>query len=240
MRWLVLLVGSGCGRVGFDATPTDVFADSGADTFDAGPPCPALPGIEFCESFEGAPKLGTLVGNVTVDPLRAYRGTMSQHAATTAASETSWQIGQVLPTLTSGDLYARWFVYLPGTVTSAHLASVHLVENLPPFHGIIFGVRDGVAELTSTEAGITAFSTVSIPRDRWVCLQMHVQISDTAGAIDGAVDGQPFGVKTNIDTAPAAGYRNVHVGVFSTGFATGPIEMWSDDVAVGTQPIPCG
>lgn len=225
--------------MGFDATPTDALADSGADAFDAGPPCPALPGVVFCESFEGAPKLGTLVGDVIVDPVRAYRGTMSQHAATTGTSEASWQLGQVLPTLTSGDLYARWFVYLPGTVTSANLASVHLVESPLPFHGLIFGLRDGIAELTSTEADITEFSTISIPRDRWVCLQMHVQISDTDGAIDGAVDGQPFGVKTNIDTAPAAGYRNVHVGVFSTGSAAAPIEMWSDDVAVGTQPIPC-
>jgi hypothetical protein len=237
---LVLLVG--CGRLGFPSEPpTDAATDARTDAGDAMPPepCPALPGQIFCESFEGTNGLPISAGNVAVVDTRAFRGTHSQYAMTTGASEASWQIGLVLPTITSGDLYARWYTYVPSSITNLQLASVHLVENDLPFHGVIYGVDDNHADVSCSEATLTATSTITVPRDRWVCAQMHVHISDTAGSVDGTIDGQTLPSLDNIDTLPAGGYHNVHCGLYATGFATEPMEVWTDELAIGTQPIDC-
>jgi len=145
----------------------------------------------------------------------------------------------VLPYVTSGELHARWHVYIPSSVIDVQLASVHLVDDTFPYHGLIFSLREGMAEVTSSEAGTTTALMLPIPRDRWVCAQMYVRIADIGGEIGGAIDGGPFSAITNIDTLPPFGFRNVHVGLFATSLATGPMEIWTDEVAVGTQPIPC-
>lgn len=239
MRAAVLGLLMGCGRLDFTNLPA--VDASGSDAGDAAPaePCPALPGLIFCESFEGGSGLTIQQGTVDIDEARAFRGTHSQHAATTGLSEASWQIGLVLPSVMSGDLYARWYNYVPSTIANAQLATVHLVDNDFPYHGIIYGLRDGNAEVSSSEAAMTLSSTMQVPRDRWVCAQMHVFIADAGGSIDGAIDGQALGAITNIDTLPVGGYRNVHAGLYATALATEPMELWTDEVAVGTQPIPC-
>ncbi len=236
---IVALV-AGCGRLGFDASATDATAtDVAIDAI--GPPCPPLPGLLFCESFEGDPLLPSVDGTVMIDATRSARGARSQYAMTTGASVPSWQLGQVLPYVTSGELYARWYVWVPSTVQSIDLASVHLVEMTTPYDGVSFGVVDGIVEMenTANDISMIARSTTRLPLDRWVCLQMHVAISATDGAIDVAVDGQTVAARSGLDTLPATGYRMVHAGLFAMDSATAPIEMWTDEVAVGTQPIPC-
>lgn len=237
--WIIVLVAAGCGRVGFGETPP-ADAEQPIDApIEAPPPCPPTPGVIFCESFEDTVQLGTSAGTVEIDGARAYRGARSQHAQTTMVSEASWQLGGVLPYVAGGDLYVRWYVYIPSSVGELDLASVHLVQDMEPFAGVIYGFRAGAAEVTSSESDVTAFSPLVVARDRWVCAQMHVQIAEVGGAIDGALDGQPITPVTGIDTLPANGFRNVHSGLFATGPSSGRMEIWTDELAVGTLPIPC-
>jgi hypothetical protein len=232
--WAFVLI-AGCGRIGFDGQPVDAVIG----TIDAPPPCPPRPGLLFCESFEETPALTTTAGMVDIDATRAHRGSRSQHAQATGINVPGWQLGGVLPYVTSGDLYVRWHVYVPSTIVNVNLASVHLVEMDTPFRGLIYGFQDGMAEVASSEASATSTSTIAVPRDRWVCAQMHVVIADTGGRIEGALDEQLIAPVLDIDTLPTGGFRNVHAGVFSTALATEPMEMWTDELAIGTQPIPC-
>jgi hypothetical protein len=229
--WMVLLV-AGCGRVDFDARIDAPLPDDSTMAV----ACPSLPGLLFCESFEGDARLEFAIGDVEASTVRAYRGARSQHASTQGIDEESWQIGQVLPFLANGEVYARWYMYLPSTVTDASFSIIHMVEDSLPYHGVIFALRDGNAELLNSESNTTAPSTVSIPRDRWVCAQMHVSIGDT-GSFDGSLDGMPLTPMANVDTLPAAAYRNVHSGIYSTSSSL--VEVWTDEIAVGTLPIPC-
>lgn len=239
--WVLAMLVAGCGRAGFDALASDAAPDTAAEDALARVPCAAVPGQLFCESFEEPTSpLSTVEGTVAIDSARVFRGAKSQHAQTTGTSEPAWMLGAVLPDVVAGDLHARWWVYVPASAPAGQLATVHMVDAAAPFHGVILGVQNDVVDVTCSEAGMTAISTVTLPRDRWVCLQLHVAIADgTGGMVEAAVDGAQVAELAGIDTLPANGYRNVHVGLYATALATGPEELWSDELAVGTLPIAC-
>lgn len=226
-----------CGRIAFDpgaqdATPSEVTITA----------CDTIPGIVFCEDFEGPPKLVSVEAEppslVVADTSRAYRGATSLHARTTRAVEAAWRLGGVLPTVTGGELYARWYHYEPSTNPHRRIGSIHLVESSPPFNGVIFGLTDGNIDVSSTAAGAINVSSVAMPQDRWTCLQLRVVIAAAGGTVESWVDGVPAARLDNVGTLPATGYRNVHAGLFGAGPAA-DIDLWTDEVAVGTMPIAC-
>ncbi|MDQ3334143.1 MAG: hypothetical protein M4D80_03200 [Myxococcota bacterium] len=105
-----------------------------------------LPGVLFCESFEGPRQL---LGGTTVAPSfvveeggpPVYRGDRALHAHTTRPQESAWILGSVLPTLMSGELWARWCVYIPATPVQFNLASVHIVDQQSPNHATVVGLQ---------------------------------------------------------------------------------------------------
>src|SRR5262245_16010279 len=110
---LVCLTATACGRLHFDNDDDD----DDARPLDATVCDDNLPGVLFCEGFEGTPQLtideATAPSTVGPDTMQVYRGARSLHSRATRVSEPAWQVGTVLPSVTTGMLYVRWYQYVP-------------------------------------------------------------------------------------------------------------------------------
>jgi hypothetical protein len=231
-----------CGRVGFDAPASLDGPSSDADNIDAKPlDCEDLPGILFCDGFEGGSKLAgfeaTPPSSVEADAARAFRGSTSLHARTTRAVEPAWYIGTVLPALSSGEVHARWYLYYPSSNPSQTFASIHVIDAAGPNTGVVMGATNGMIDVVATENNELHVSAVAMPLDRWFCVQLRFTIA-TVGIVETWIDGAPAARLDGVDTQPIGGLSNVHAGLFTA--ANGGInEMWTDELAIGTQPIGC-
>lgn len=241
MRWLanvvpwMAMVASGCGRVGFDPLAEGSLDPDGAAL--DGTACDEIIGAMLCESFEGPAMLASTQGMAAVDEIHPYRGQRSLRTSTTGPNQMAWQVGGVLDYRMTGDLYARWYQYIPSSIAIPQMASVHLVEATMPYDGVVFGIHDGTLSVSTT--GTEGVSDIEPERDRWLCIQLHVSISQTAGVVESWIDGVPGARVDNSDTLPATGYRNVHAGMYASGLAAEPQELWTDELVVGGSPIPC-
>jgi hypothetical protein len=144
-----------------------------------------------------------------------------------------------LPDLTSGDLHLRWYMYVPAAPAALYIAPIHVVDAAAPFGGVIVSVKDDGLVVNCTESGQFVEAPASVPRDRWVCIQLRVVISDTAGSVAASVDGVGRATLTGIDTLPPNGYRNIHAGSYASGTTADPTDVWIDELVAGTSAIPC-
>jgi hypothetical protein len=113
----------------------------------------------------------------------------------------------VLPSLQSGELHVRWYMFVPALPAAVHITPVHLVESITPFSGVVLGIEDNGIEVNLSESGTTVGSTRAVPRDRWACFQVQIVISDTAGSVTASVDGVVHATRSGIDTSPVAAQR---------------------------------
>lgn len=234
-----------CGRIGFDGHGTSPPDGSGSGSDGPGSSevaCEDLPGILFCDGFESGSMLdfseATPPSFVAVDAEQVYRGQAALHARTTRGGEPAWLVGTVLPGLTSGELYARWYHYYPSSAPSRTWASIHIISNTPPHRGVVFGTTNGAVEVLATQNMDFHTSTVIIPFDRWFCVQMRITIG-TAGSVATWIDGIPAARLDNVVTRPTAGdIENVHAGMFNAD-PVGANDLWTDELAIGTEPIDC-
>jgi hypothetical protein len=241
---------AGCGRFDFAPHAGDAGVDDGAAADVARDTstnldttiCDELPTALFCESFEGAVQLtfpeATSPSFVVADGSRPYRGQRSLHSQTTRSSEPAWLVGNVLPTVMSGELHVRWYIYVPAEPLGVNMASVHVVEMADPNNGVRFGFTQNEMSLVCTEAGMSDFTPTVVPRDRWACVQLRVVVANAGGSLEAWVDGVPAGSIVGIDTLPASGYRNVHAGMFA-GASTSVQDLWTDELVVATTAVPC-
>jgi hypothetical protein len=220
----------GCGRIGFDE---GVAGDTTV--------CDELPSLLFCEDFEAQLALTTTEATppsfVVADGSLPYRGLRSLHGHTTRSLEPAWIIGGPLPAVMSGELHARWYLYVPAEPVEIIMASVHLLEQPAPNHGVDFSITTTEVHISCTEAAMVGVATQPFPRDRWACVQLRIVIDDVAGSVETFVDGVPSAALFGVDTLPAAGYKNVHAGLFAGG--TAPMDSWTDELVIATTPIAC-
>jgi hypothetical protein len=239
-----VILASGCGRLGFEiggSGGVDGGGDGDASALDD-TICDEIAGLLLCEPLDGTASLPTVhafpPNTLEFDTSRRYRGLASQHSHTETSSSVAWRLGQRLGRITTGDLHARWYMYMPSSITQP-IASIHLLEDTMPFHGVAFGVNNGRPEVAYTGGG-TAASSAPMPRDRWTCVQVHVLVDPSAGLVEFWIDGVLSGRVDALNTLPATGYNNVHIGHFSGGAPHTEIaDVWTDEVAIGTFPIPC-
>lgn len=248
---IALGLAPGCGRLGFDpGTSGDGGAGGTIDAITAidaialdDTSCDELAGLRLCEPFDTGSSLPTVTADapstLTFDTARPYRGAASLHSHTEANGTPAWRLGQALGTIDAGDLYARWYLFVSPSITQP-FASTHLLEDNLPFHGVVFGMTaDGKPDLSYTGTG-TGTGPDPLPRDRWVCVQVHIVVDPTSGLVESWIDGVPAARLDALPTLPGNGYNNVHAGHFSGGPThTEVADLWTDELAVGTLPIPC-
>jgi hypothetical protein len=209
------------------------------------PLCPERPGVAFCDGFEDPdftrweyPVENN--GTLTRSTAHAHSGTTSLLATTgppAPGTEARWAT-TALANQKSGDAWLRFYDWLPGTVVVTQHFSVGVMsEIVMPYRGFELRIRPSFVDINATD---TTFSgTLEFPRDRWVCVELHVLIHPSAGIYEAYLDGMLAVRSPPVNTLPADGFTAAEVGVHYADPGQGPVEVYVDDVAVGTSRIPC-
>lgn len=232
-----------------DAAPDDasVDPDDSGTTNDAGTSgfCPQRPDVIFCDGFEpldfenwSYPVVTN--GTLTRSTAQKHSGEASLRATTGAAMQgnEARYATSTIPHLKSGDLWLRYYYFVPSTVTvNSHFSAGVLSEIEEPWAGFSLIVRDTTTDLTTMNGPFSG--STKFPRQRWVCVELHVRISPTDGIFEGYLDGQRVVYSTTGNTVPADGFRNAEVGIHYAEANQGPVEAYVDDVVVATARVPC-
>jgi hypothetical protein len=241
-----------------DAPSVDAIdAPVAVDTGDAGTPpddvppssscATAHPTALFCDGFETATLTGWSgyslgSGTAMQTTAMAYRGVGSLRADTTAAGGTAAVHWNGLAGRTTGDIYVRGFFYFPSGYTFYQVGVMLLLPRTPADNvAMMIGGGGGFGGWSGAGMQyVPGSSTVMAPRDRWVCLEMHVTLSaTTTGGLEMFMDGMPVGSASGFATTPADGQQEVHVGFPHTDVMQEPATVYVDEVVVDTNRIGC-
>lgn len=239
---LVIVLATGCGRLGFDdqpTAPTDVAATALV-------PCSvSYPGALLCEGFE-APDVAWEYavidqGTAARATTRAASGAAALEITTTDAAAykyARWGRNSVFPALTSDDVYVREWLWLDGsTVITDQLSVLVFGQGATPFPSANLLLTPGSMTLLIDGASVPI--ALAFPHDRWVCVGVHLVIDATAGSAELSLDGAVVGSMTGIDTDVAGGYTNLDAGVHYANVGQGAAKLWIDEIVADTQPIAC-
>jgi hypothetical protein len=208
--------------------------------------CPNVPGVIFCDDFEGG--LGKwdytvhTRGSTAVSTDYKHGASYSFRASTSASTATSQSQARrgvkAFGHRKSGDLWARYFYYLPSSVSVTQKFSTGVIsEYEQPWLGfsvLVFPDGIGIESLGTSRKVNTSF-----PRNQWVCIEMHVLIDPSAGAFEFFMNGSKITSLIAMDTLPDQGYTSFEVGVHYADFYQGAITAYTDDVKLGTSRLGC-
>jgi hypothetical protein len=238
--------------------------DRGATGADGGsvdaPGAAGVCGAQVCDDFESYPVGSTpqgpwrpfvRSGTLAIDDRKAFSGGRSLLARNTGAADAKTFLELMPPHLPAGNAVhgrlmfqltrgptganAHWeFVRASGVLTGTTRAQINL------------GGEAGKFMYNYEPNDCSAYGrAVALPEKRWACFQWQVDGSkDSAGTARSEIRGFIDGTPVDITVRATAGCWNVptldtiHIG-YAQHHASEPIEIWIDDVAVGTQPILC-
>lgn len=233
-RGALLLIATGCGRIGFD--PGARVGDGSPDV--APPACTAL----FCDGFEDvalAAWSGKLVENgSSADhfPDFGFHGS-SLKAFAPGGSAVAARYVDVFPAQPPAEAWVRAYVYAPSGAT-LDLEPVAIANAADTVH-LVFSLYDDSFDIhahgIAGDFGLD--ETMAPPRDRWVCYELHVAIG-AAGAVELYRDGALVLAQPNLDTRPADDLSRVLVGIVSKPTQpTAAIHV--DEIAIDTRRPGC-
>lgn len=250
MRLLPLVLAAGCGRIGFTSTelsPGDgATADGASERQPLQQGCSVThPGVLLCDGFEALDVAWDYqveeFGGVIRSEERGAQGNASLKIAIDGSDQykaARWGKNNVLDFLDSGGLHLREYIFMPSTTVVADQLSIMVTGNqVDPFPSANVLLTPG-----EIHAGVEGSSTVAafeFPRDRWVCVELHLQIDGTAGAMSIDIDGSTVVSASSLDTRVAGGYTNIDVGFHYATPAQPASEMFVDEVVADTSPIGC-
>jgi hypothetical protein len=209
------------------------------------PGCPEYPGALFCDGFED-PKLMRwsysvlMNGTAMRTTARKRSGMAALHATTGAAAQdnAARYATKALDQQTSGDAWLRFYDYLPSsTVITTSFSAGVMSELEEPYHGFFLIVLPTRVDIGSFGGYFTG--TAAFPRDRWVCVELHVMIDPADGAFEAFLDSALVARATKLNTLPDHGYTAAEVGIHYADKDQGPVEIYVDDVVVSRSRIGC-
>jgi hypothetical protein len=242
--------------------PTDAGVDSGPEFMDAGAAdggsityagCPSRPGVLFCDDFE-APDLSfthwsfdtTTNGAVTRTQALSHGGQWSLLAATTqnTSSTSGAQARKATDALNhqaSGHVWMRSYNFVPSIVNVNKQFSLMIVSNTSqPYHGFELRLLPGDIDLNTTGASVVPSSVPTpFPRDRWVCVEVHVFIDPVNGFYECFFDSLLVAKSGTVNTVPHDGYTLAEVGIHYAPPTQADAQVFVDDVYLGQSRIPC-
>jgi hypothetical protein len=249
-------VGTGvAGTSGGAGTAGGAGTSGGAGAGGAGDPCSSRQGLIFCDTFEGAtstvpPAPWTTTGTVTVDSTTpAHSGQKSIHIGDTTNDYDTLLIlhdAAVLPTA-AGRFYVRVFMQISMPMSAQHNTFIlsDLFANQGAGNALRLGEDDNMLMFTldgDTHAALSNadyYSDGNLPGIQftpgaWTCLEML--LDSKKPEIDVWVGGVEVPDLHHTDF-PIDDYDNLRFGFEK--YAGPAMDIWYDDIAVGTQPIGC-
>lgn len=224
-----------------DAPPPDAGFDAGlSPTACDGPLSAAI----FCDGFEDGPGFAAWTsgptardGAVTWVEDVVYRGGGALRAEITASRGYAFVRTDTSPAVGSGDYWFRAYVRFPSGVALTHFNFGYSAPSGTA--GVSYYIQDGRPYAFMEETMTSHPTTVMLPRDVWICLEYHLVVSDTDGAVEIFVDGVSARSMTGVDTLVDAAYDRLAAGITYSASKQGPTTMYLDEVAVGTSRLPC-
>lgn len=201
-----------------------------------------------CASFEARDVAAAWTEATILDAGALERTTERAHTGRGALRATSEGAGSVavvaaeFPPVRSGTLYLRASLYVPSDVATETI-NIFFVGSTPapdPFTGIDVNLEDGALQIFSPQLDpARRTGERAIPRDRWFCFRMTLDVSDDAGAIELFI-GEESALRVEaIDTLPPEGVRLLRAGVDWSSAQTSRFEIYMDDIALDDEPLPC-
>jgi hypothetical protein len=194
-----------------------------------------------CDGFE-APGLDSAIWNpfaepgatLTIDSTRAARGIRSVHLHVDPRSTepVGLHTGPISAAGLPDPVYVRFFLFMP--------------EAIQPFGGAFVSLDNDANQGISVDWDATRVTLEGVSRDpavagpphgRWVCMRVKAQTGSTSELslfIDGAT--------TPALSSPLAGpilLQRVMFAISPDGAATGPTDLWIDEVLVSRNPVGC-
>ncbi len=131
-------------------------------------------------------------------------------------------------------------MFVPSAAVVRDFTFFAIGETVSPYHGVSLGIGgDDRAGAYSTISATYVQHSATVPRDRWVCFELHVAIDETAGVIEVYMDGVRGGTRDTLDTVPAAGFDYLLAGIGYSGPMQDPLTVYLDEVALSTSRLPC-
>jgi hypothetical protein len=212
----------------------------------------ATSGVVLCDGFEAASintsvwTLETSRGSVAVDTARFCRGQRSLKSTINALTSTQTGDAELAETQTFNpttppDYFMRVFVYIPSTVPQNNESLIATQEASTYKGPNLLMAADKLTLVNRIPAPTLTLSGPALPVDRWVCLEMEVQVG-AAGRVNVWVDDVAVAALSqmqNVDPTPR--FTRFVIGLYanSTGVAVGPFDVWFDEVMFDTQRIGC-
>ena len=199
----------------------------------------------FCDGFEGGDfslwdDLSEPTDtSVTVTSDVVYRGTTALRVEVLPTAEYAGVGNLVFPTPAPPDQYLRAYYYFPSD-SSIGVETMEMT-NADWDYNYVMVVADGYWDLHS-HGWTTDFnegSSYGVPRDTWVCIEMHAHFSATEGAVDLWVDGTEVVSRSGLELDPPNGLGRIDVGVVYHSLDDPTTVVYVDEVVADTSPIGC-
>jgi hypothetical protein len=238
-------------------------SDAGADapddaSVDAGPdPCPGLPdaGAIVCEGFESltlpAPaQYETHQSNgslVEISGTTVHGGARALHALVHPSQEKgegTAALRKVFAPITSGLIYYRAHLRIgPGAPAKDWLVLMELdgATNTTGDQKVSID-SFGSDELAVTANGPNYYqrtSAMSLPRQRWFCLELVINVAPAGGSIEVLLDGAPLLSGTGLNTLLPGGYVAATLGLYSAKGLAKDLDTYYDDLVLARTRLSC-
>jgi hypothetical protein len=239
------IAGAPAGGVEADCAASEELIGNGSPSAAPALNC-AAPGALVCDDFEGGqlpywsvwlgpPAFGSLQGCVVHGGSRAL--------FVQANTPNQAQIVQPLPTPTgSGSLFLRTFVYLPSGQTLPDWTVLYEVWDSPTSATDKISLdlhADGSLDANDSVAGGGTISTgaITLPRDKWTCLELEVVVDKTNGAVRIHMDDTQVAASASpMRTRGNQAFTTVLQGAV---VAAGSLSIYYDDFVAATQRVGC-
>jgi hypothetical protein len=235
------------------ATSDAAISDAGSDAWvGSGLLCP--PDALFCDGYEvsdltktwdyqyllgagSGTDWSTSILHSGLGALHAQPG--ASHAGTAMTNAARWGKGLIYDHRKSGDVWARWYYYVPSSTSITTFFSAGVIaEREQPYFGFAAIIRPARVDIGVGDVFYPG--GVAFPRDRWVCVELHAAVAAApAGVFELYLDGVRQIQVTDVNTLPNMGYSSLDIGIHHTEPNQGPVEAYADDVAAGTTRIGC-
>jgi hypothetical protein len=228
--------------------PGDGGGSSDAPTAGAG--CNPDLKATFCEDFDkqtaGQKPTGqfTVTGSVVVDSTKAFSGKQALHIMLPnpkpdTAAQLKFQGAPLFPAL-AGDIFARAMVYMtavPGCCSTSN--GIHWDLSTAKAGGTEYTLGSMFGNFMPVyQPGDDSVDTkTKWPEGKWVCIQW--EFKGTANYLDVKVDGMRAAPGIPVTKWKATAWSSIDIGWINFQQSSIPVDMWIDDLAFGSQEIPC-
>jgi hypothetical protein len=249
---------SACGRIAFDALPSDSAGSSSPDVaipFCTGSASACPVGATLCDDFESSSGVtfpGWIVGlrnwaggaldpatQVSTSPV-ACRGSVAAHGHTLGGAQIASLFRTVAPR--PNPMYTRMWFRIASTSSALDYELLGFQDGGSNFINI--DINRGTSVLTVDAAGVPPplqgmQAPVQIAADQWTCLETRILFDPAAGELSVSVDGTTRIDVSGVATEGGTTFDHLLVGVITSLNEPATFDVDYDEIVVSGAPIGC-